>query len=114
MILSDGFAPEGTNVDNLYDGLENGDYPFISTLRQAGFDVILLGFDNRVSILDNADALYGKIDAERSDLHGFRCATTNEGHTVMTRELGEWIVTSSRTRKHQPGRTYTAGKGSAD
>ncbi|MCX4529939.1 MULTISPECIES: triacylglycerol lipase [unclassified Streptomyces] len=56
VILADGFAPEGTNVDNLYDGLENGEYPFISTLRQAGFDVILLGFaDRTASILDNAE-----------------------------------------------------------
>ncbi|WP_406200327.1 hypothetical protein OG920_38085 [Streptomyces europaeiscabiei] len=56
VILADGFAPEGTNVDNLYDGLENGEYPFISTLRQAGFDVILLGFaDRTASVLDNAE-----------------------------------------------------------
>ncbi|MFD6799382.1 hypothetical protein [Streptomyces cyaneofuscatus] len=37
-------------------------------------------------------ALYSKIDSERSELHDFKCATTNEGHTTMTRELGEWIV----------------------
>ncbi|MEU6955579.1 hypothetical protein [Streptomyces sp. NPDC045714] len=55
LILSDGCAPGGTNVDELYDGLENGQYPFISTLRQAGFDIILLGFaDRTASILDNA------------------------------------------------------------
>ncbi|MFC9006378.1 esterase/lipase family protein [Streptomyces microflavus] len=55
VILSDGFAPGGTNVDDLYDGLENGQYPFISTLRQAGFDIVLLGFaDRTASIIDNA------------------------------------------------------------
>ncbi|MFD4233352.1 esterase/lipase family protein [Streptomyces sp. NPDC058542] len=55
VILSDGFAPGETNVDELYEGLENGQYPFISTLRQAGFDIILLGFaDRTASILDNA------------------------------------------------------------
>ncbi|MEU6955580.1 hypothetical protein [Streptomyces sp. NPDC045714] len=42
--------------------------------------------------IDNHDALYSRIDSERSDLHDFTCATTNEGHTTMTRELGEWIV----------------------
>ncbi|MFD9537015.1 esterase/lipase family protein [Streptomyces sp. NPDC060010] len=56
VILADGFAPEGTDVDNLYEGLENGEYPFVSTLRQAGFDVILLGFaDRTASVLDNAE-----------------------------------------------------------
>ncbi|MER0430016.1 esterase/lipase family protein [Streptomyces microflavus] len=55
VILADGFAPGGTKVDDLYDGLENGDYPFISTLREAGFDVVLLGFEDRTaSVLDNA------------------------------------------------------------
>ncbi|WP_017238326.1 esterase/lipase family protein [Streptomyces sp. SS] len=42
--------------------------------------------------IDDHNALYSKVDAEESDLHDFLCATTNEGHTVMTRELGEWIV----------------------
>ncbi|MFD3535594.1 esterase/lipase family protein [Streptomyces sp. NPDC058664] len=56
VILSDGFSPAGTDVDVLYDGLENGAYPFVSTLRAAGFDVILLGFaDRAASILDNAE-----------------------------------------------------------
>ncbi|MFF3306343.1 esterase/lipase family protein [Streptomyces sp. NPDC002952] len=56
VILADGFAPGATNVDTLYDGLQNGAYPFVSTLREAGFDVILLGFaDRTASILDNAE-----------------------------------------------------------
>ncbi|MFC9942732.1 esterase/lipase family protein [Streptomyces pratensis] len=56
VILADGFAPEGTDVDVLYDGLENGDYPLVSRLRQAGFDVIVLGFaDRTASVLDNAE-----------------------------------------------------------
>ncbi|MGW3462382.1 hypothetical protein ACWDE9_23525 [Streptomyces olivaceoviridis] len=57
MILADGFAVGGSNGYELDDGLENGDYPFISTLRENGFDVILLGFNERsASVLDNADA----------------------------------------------------------
>ncbi|WP_328936407.1 alpha/beta hydrolase [Streptomyces tauricus] len=56
VILSDGFSPGATNVDLLYDGLENGAYPFVSTLRDSGFDVILLGFDDRsAAIPDNAE-----------------------------------------------------------
>ncbi|OKJ68302.1 esterase/lipase family protein [Streptomyces sp. CB02261] len=56
VILSDGFAPAGTDVDFLYDGLENGEFPFVSSLRQAGFDVILLGFaDRSASVTDNAE-----------------------------------------------------------
>ncbi|WP_406110350.1 hypothetical protein OG698_46240 [Streptomyces sp. NBC_01003] len=31
--------------------------------------------------IDDHAALYGKVDPELSDLHGFLCATTNEGHT---------------------------------
>ncbi|MER5552519.1 hypothetical protein ABT001_12675 [Streptomyces sp. NPDC002793] len=56
VILADGFAPGGTKVDDLYDGLQNGEYPFVSALREAGFDVVLLGFaDRTASILDNAE-----------------------------------------------------------
>jgi hypothetical protein len=56
VILADGFAMGGSNGHVLYDGLENGDYPFISTLRENGLDVVLLGFNDRsASILDNAD-----------------------------------------------------------
>ncbi|MGW8066959.1 esterase/lipase family protein [Streptomyces ziwulingensis] len=56
VILADGFAIGPTDPHLFYRGLENGDYPFISSLRSSGFDVVLLGFKNRsASILDNAD-----------------------------------------------------------
>ncbi|MFE6041098.1 esterase/lipase family protein [Streptomyces sp. NPDC056452] len=42
--------------------------------------------------IDDHEMLYGKIDADYSDLHSFKCASTNEGHTVMTEELGQWIL----------------------
>ncbi|MGN9821324.1 esterase/lipase family protein [Streptomyces sp. SD11] len=55
VILADGFSAGPSTVDALYQGLEGGDYPFISTLRSSGFDVVLLGFDDRTaSIVDNA------------------------------------------------------------
>lgn len=42
--------------------------------------------------INDRAALYSKIAPEAGDLHDFLCATSNEGHTTMTRELGEWIV----------------------
>ncbi len=56
VIVADGFAIGPTDPHIFYRGLENGDYPFISKLRENGFDVVLLGFKNRsASILDNAE-----------------------------------------------------------
>ncbi|MEU3921826.1 hypothetical protein [Streptomyces sp. NPDC029004] len=47
--------------------------------------------------IDDRNTLYSKVDRESSDLHDFACATAtataNEGHTVMTTELGQWILT---------------------
>ncbi|MFD9654874.1 esterase/lipase family protein [Streptomyces mirabilis] len=71
VILADGFAMGGSNGYELYDGLENGDYPFISTLRENGFDVILLGFNERsASILDNADVAIECIRRTVADREG--------------------------------------------
>ncbi|MFF0191199.1 hypothetical protein [Streptomyces sp. NPDC005244] len=47
---------------------------------------------------DDHDTLYSKIDRECSELDDFLCATANEGHTTMTRELGEWIVSKLKER----------------
>ncbi|MEU9303331.1 hypothetical protein [Streptomyces sp. NPDC048269] len=69
VILADGFSMGASSLDMLWDGLENGQYPFVSKLREQGFDVILLGFDERsASILDNAElaiACIRKAIAER-------------------------------------------------
>lgn len=46
-----------------------------------------------VGDIDDHDGLYAKIEGGPRELHDFLCASTNEGHTTMTRELGEWIVT---------------------
>jgi hypothetical protein len=71
VILADGFAMGGSNGHVLYDGLENGDYPFISTLRENGFDVVLLGFNDRsASILDNADVAIECIRRTVADREG--------------------------------------------
>ncbi|MFD7873478.1 esterase/lipase family protein [Streptomyces sp. NPDC059766] len=57
VIVSDGFSGGSSNLDQLWQGLEeNGDYRFISELHAAGRDVIILGYDDRTaSITNNAD-----------------------------------------------------------
>ncbi|MCG5212006.1 alpha/beta hydrolase [Streptosporangium soli] len=57
VILSDGFSVGSSNLDQLWNGLEeNGDYRFVSELHATGRDVIILGYDDRTaSITDNAD-----------------------------------------------------------
>ncbi|MEU8251623.1 hypothetical protein [Nonomuraea sp. NPDC048916] len=57
VILSDGFSSGSSNLDQLWNGLEeNGDYRFVSELHATGRDVIILGYDDRTaSITDNAD-----------------------------------------------------------
>lgn len=42
--------------------------------------------------IDNRDALYSEIRDGDSELDAFACASKNEGHTTMTRELGAWLV----------------------
>lgn len=55
VIIGDGFNSGPSELDFSWEILERGPYPFISELRQRGYDVILLGFDERsASILDNA------------------------------------------------------------
>ncbi|MGW0749120.1 esterase/lipase family protein [Streptomyces sp. NPDC002587] len=56
VILADGFSMGPSDPNALWEGLENGQYPFISKLRENGFDVVLLGYDERsASIIDNAN-----------------------------------------------------------
>ncbi|MEV7617149.1 hypothetical protein [Streptomyces sp. NPDC089799] len=57
VILSDGFSSGSSDLDRLWEGLEeNGDFRFISELHATGRDVIILGYNDRTaSIKDNAD-----------------------------------------------------------
>ncbi|MFD8757261.1 esterase/lipase family protein [Kitasatospora sp. NPDC059577] len=59
VILSDGFSSGRSNLDQLWNGLEeNGDFRFVSELHATGRDVIILGYDDRTaSIKDNADTV---------------------------------------------------------
>lgn len=55
VIMSDGFNSGPTSPEFLWAGLEFGRFRLLSGLRQAGKDVVLLGYDERsASILDNA------------------------------------------------------------
>ncbi|MFD5701668.1 esterase/lipase family protein [Streptomyces lasiicapitis] len=57
VILADGFNYGPSDLNGLWDHLNNGSYAFLSELRQRGRDVILLGFSERsASILENAKA----------------------------------------------------------
>ncbi|MCY0992121.1 hypothetical protein OV203_33600 [Nannocystis sp. ILAH1] len=56
VILSDGFHAGETRLEDMWKGMELGEYPFVSTLRERGYDVIILGYkDCTASILDNAE-----------------------------------------------------------
>ncbi|MFK0110899.1 esterase/lipase family protein [Streptomyces sp. NPDC091217] len=58
VVLADGFNLGPTDFDWLYDGLENGRFPFVSRLRARGRTLVLVGFDERSeSILRNAETV---------------------------------------------------------
>ncbi|MFI0959868.1 esterase/lipase family protein [Streptomyces sp. NPDC021080] len=62
VILADGFDLGPTDFDWLWDGLENGRFPFISELRRRGRTLILVGFEERSeSILRNAETMMAAI-----------------------------------------------------
>ncbi|MFE0351259.1 hypothetical protein [Streptomyces griseoluteus] len=62
VVLADGFDLGPSDLDGLYDWLENGRYPFISQLRARGRTTILVGFDERSeSILRNAETMMAAI-----------------------------------------------------
>ncbi|MGC0420902.1 esterase/lipase family protein [Embleya sp. AB8] len=55
VILSDGFNTGPTSFDELYFELNGREYAFADELRERGYDLILLGYDERsASILHNA------------------------------------------------------------
>lgn len=72
MILSDGFSSGPSSLDQLWNGLENnGNYTFISGLREAGRDVVILGYDDRTaSITENAEAAIYCINRTAAERQG--------------------------------------------
>ncbi|MFD7935669.1 esterase/lipase family protein [Streptomyces sp. NPDC059755] len=71
VIMADGFNLGRSELDKLYQGLEGGDFPFVSELRRRGRDVILLGFEERsASILDNAQAAVAAVMRANAEKQG--------------------------------------------
>ncbi|TQJ53227.1 alpha/beta hydrolase [Streptomyces sp. NBC_00080] len=71
VIMADGFNLGRSELDKLYQGLETGDFPFVSELRRRGRDVILLGFEERsASILDNAQAAVAAVMRANAEKQG--------------------------------------------
>ncbi|GGO94185.1 esterase/lipase family protein [Wenjunlia tyrosinilytica] len=63
VIFSDGFNSGRSDMDMLWHGMERGDFPFISRMRERGNDLILLGYTERsASILANAETATECID----------------------------------------------------
>ena len=58
VLLADGFNSGSSNIDGLYNGLDNGAYPFLSQLRARGRTVVIIGYDDRsASIYRNAETV---------------------------------------------------------
>jgi hypothetical protein len=56
VIISDGFNSGPSDLDMIWDGMERGDFPFVTELRDRGSDLIILGYKERsASILANAE-----------------------------------------------------------
>jgi hypothetical protein len=55
VIMSDGFNSGPTKMNEFYHGVNGGEFPFATALSEAGYDLILLGYNERsASILENA------------------------------------------------------------
>lgn len=62
VVLADGFNLGPSDLDWLYDQLENGRYPFVSQLLVRGRTLVLVGFDERSdSVLTNAETMIAAI-----------------------------------------------------
>ncbi|MEU6991592.1 hypothetical protein ABZ953_13165 [Streptomyces sp. NPDC046465] len=62
VIIGDGFSSGPSELNFSWEILECGPYPFIGELRRRGYDVVLIGYDERsASILDNAQVVRAAI-----------------------------------------------------
>ncbi|WP_438363776.1 esterase/lipase family protein [Streptomyces hyaluromycini] len=62
VVLADGFDLGPTDHDRLWDGLENGRFPFVGELRRRGRTLVLVGFDERSeSVLRNAETVIAAV-----------------------------------------------------
>jgi hypothetical protein len=62
VIVADGFGFASSDPDELWYGLDGQAYPFFTKLRDNGFDVVLVGYDQRSRrIQDNAETVTAAI-----------------------------------------------------
>ncbi|GGV53980.1 hypothetical protein GCM10010277_52340 [Streptomyces longisporoflavus] len=73
VLIADGFNTGPSDLDFSWEILERGPFPLIGELRKRGYDVVLLGFDERsASLLDNAKAVKSAVQeaiARRTGSH---------------------------------------------
>lgn len=71
VILSDGFESGSSELDHLWNGLERDDYRFVTELHARGYDLVLLGYDDRsASILRNAETAIEAVLRAVAERHG--------------------------------------------
>ncbi|MFB7260232.1 esterase/lipase family protein [Streptomyces nojiriensis] len=101
VILADGFSSGKSDPDALWNGLENGEYPFVSKLREAGFDLVLLGFDERsASIIDNSAVAIQCIEKAIADREG-RAKLTVGGFS-----MGGLVTRYALAKMHHDGDSH--------
>jgi hypothetical protein len=70
VIMADGFNLGRSDLDWLYAGLDR-DFAFLSELRRRGYDVVLVGFEERTaSVLDNAQTVSDAVMRVRAEQRG--------------------------------------------
>lgn len=106
VILADGFSMGASKPEELYEGLENGQFPFITKLREHGFDVVLLGFEERsASILDNAEVAIECIRRTIADREG-EAKLTVGGFSMGGLVTRYALAKMERRREHHETGTY--------
>jgi hypothetical protein len=70
VLLSDGFSMGPSCLNELYEGLNEGAYAFIDELRRRGYDLVLIGYNERSALIqDNAravtDAIMSAVSARK-------------------------------------------------
>jgi hypothetical protein len=107
VILGDGFNSGPSELAFSWEILERGPYPFLSELRARGYDVILLGFDERsASILENADVARAAIIetiARRKGSHPLTVGGFSMGGLVTRYALAKMEHDGGEENDHQTG-----------
>ncbi|MEV0120699.1 hypothetical protein AB0I16_03940 [Streptomyces sp. NPDC050703] len=107
VIIADGFNSGPSDLDYSWEILERGPYPFLGELRRRGYDVVLLGFDERgASILDNARAVRAAVReavAQRTGDHPLTVGGFSMGGLVARYALARMEHDGGEENDHQTG-----------